>query len=188
MNNIRKLFRDPPTLETDRLILRKLKASDYIDMYEYACREDVTRYLLWSPHKDKFQTLKYLTYIGTRYRAGDFYDWAIVHRESGKMIGTCGFTGFNQHDNSAEIGYVLNPEFWGREYACEAVKEVIGFGFCVLGLHRIEAKFMEKNSRSLRVMEKVGMTFEGIGRDCMLIKGKYENVGVCAILKGEFSR
>ncbi len=187
-NLISKTFKDPPVLETARLILRRMRPSDYIDMYEYARREDVTKYLLWHPHTDKFQTLRYLTYISTRYKSGQFYDWAVIERESEKMIGTCGFTTFDLEANSGEIGYVLNPDFWGRGYATEAVSRVVAFGFDVLELNRIEAKFMEKNSASLRVMEKAGMTFEGIGRQAMLIKGKYENVGVSAILKSDYGK
>jgi ribosomal-protein-alanine N-acetyltransferase len=60
------------------------------------------------------------------------------------------------------------------------------FGFETLKINRIEAKFMEKNAASLRVMEKVGMTFEGFHRKAMKIKGRYETVGYCSILCEEF--
>jgi len=66
------------------------------------------------------------------------------------------------------------------------LEKVIEFGFENLGLNRIEARFMEGNDSSRRVMEKVGMTFEGIQREAMLIKGNYANVGVCAILASEW--
>ena len=59
------------------------------------------------------------------------------------------------------------------------------FGFLKLGLHRIEAKYIDGNEASRRVMEKVGMTFEGLRRDEMYIKGGYRNIGVCSILRDE---
>ena len=102
------------------------------------------------------------------------------------MIGTCGFTRFHTDANSAEIGYVLNPLYWGLGIAPEAVRAVMRFGFRELHLHRIEARYMVGNNRSRRVMEKVGMEFEGISRESMFVKGKYVSVGTCAILRGEY--
>ena len=181
-----KLFSHIPTLETDRLILRGMRVSDAEDMYDYACRPSVTQYLTWNPHTDITETREYLTYVGQRYRTGDFYDWAVVDRESGRMIGTCGFTSFSCPHDSAEIGYVLNPSFQGRGLATEAVRRVLDFGFTELGLHRIEAHFMEGNHASRRLMERVGMTFEGYARESMRIKGRFCTVGTCAVLRHEY--
>ncbi len=183
---ISRIFRNPPVIDTRRLYLRKLNRSDSADMYEYSCREDVTRYLLWSPHPSESYTHKYLTYLQSRYRTGDFYDWAVVIRDTDKMIGTCGFTRLNIESNSAEIGYVLNPEFWGQGYAPEAVRAVMKFGFGELRLNRIEAKYMVGNERSVRVMEKVGMTYEGVNRESLHVKGRYVSVGICSILRSEY--
>ncbi len=183
---IYRVFSHLPELTTERLTLRKMLVADTSDMYEYASREEVTRYLTWMPHSDRSYTREYLQYLGNRYSAGMFYDWAIVYEPDCKMIGTCGFTSFNCSHDSAEVGYVLNPEYWGKGIAPEAVTRVLEFGFEDLGLHRIEARFMEENDRSRRVMEKVGMTFEGIIREGMFVKGNYVNVGVCSVLASEW--
>lgn len=180
-----KLFSHIPTLETDRLILRGMRVSDTEDMFEYARCPSVTQYLTWNPHTDPAETREYLTYVGQRYRTGDFYDWAVVDRESGHMIGTCGFTSFNCPHDTAEIGYVLNPAYQGKGLATEAVRRVLDFGFDELGLHRIEAHFMEGNDASRRLMERVGMTFEGYARESMRIKGRFCTIGTCAILRYE---
>ena len=181
-----KLFSHIPTLETDRLILRGMRVSDTEDMFEYARRPSVTQYLTWNPHTDPAETREYLTYVGQRYRTGDFYDWAVVDRESGHMIGTCGLTSFNCPHDTAEIGYVLNPAYQGKGLATEAVRRVLDFGFDELGLHRIEAHFMEGNDASRRLMERVGMTFEGYARESMRIKGRFCTIGTCAILRYEY--
>ena len=184
--HICRIFSRIPELETERLILRKMRVGDCDDMFEYAQRSDVTEFLTWKPHPDVFYTKEYLAFIGEHYAAGDFFDWAIVLREENKMIGTCGFTRFNYAANSAEVGYVINPKYRGVGIAPEAVGKVIEFGFEKLGLNRIEAKFMEDNAPSRRVMEKLGMTFEGIRREEMLIKGIYRNIGTCSILRSEY--
>ncbi len=183
---IYRLFSCIPPLDTERLRLRGMKVLDTDDMFAYARREDVTTYLTWNPHKDREETRAYLCEVGRRYRMGDFYDWALISREDGHMIGTCGFTSFNYAADSAEVGYVLNPAYQGRGLATEALRTVMAFGFRELSLHRIEAHFIEGNDPSRRLMERVGMTFEGFARESMCIKGRYRTIGTCAILRREF--
>lgn len=178
-----KTFSHMPTLTTERLILRPMRQTDAEDMNRYARREDVTEFLLWSPHPSLAYTRDYLRYIESRYVLGDFYDWAVVERESGRMIGTCGFTTIDAANNSAEIGYVLNPEYHGLGYGTEAAERVVRFGFETLFLHRIEAKFMKGNDASRHVMEKIGMRFEGYRHDGMLVKGSYRTIGICSVLR-----
>lgn len=175
-----------PEIETERLVLRRMRADDAEDMYEYASDPEVTRYLTWFPHPDSRYTRDYLEYLGTRYRVGDFFDWAITLKGSGKMIGTCGFTSFDYTNDSAEMGYVLNPKYRGQGIVPEALRALLDFGFSKLALHRAEARFIEGNEASRRVMEKVGMRFEGIKRGGMLIKGEYRDIGICAVLRDEF--
>ncbi|MBQ9086406.1 MAG: GNAT family N-acetyltransferase [Clostridia bacterium] len=183
-----KIFSDIPMLETPRLLLRKMKVSDAEDMFDYAKRPDVTAYLLWSPHTSRSYTEDYLRYLQSRYALGEFYDWAVVDRESGRMIGTCGFTHIDLAHRCGELGYVLNPDFHGHGLGTEAAERVLDFGFDRLELHRIEARFMRGNDVSLRVMEKLGMTFEGYRRDAMWVKQQYRTVGTCAVLADEHRR
>lgn len=181
-----RIFTNIPELHTERLMLRRMKVGDSWDMFEYAGREDVTEYLLWKPHPDVAYTREYLQFVATHYELGDFFDWAVVWKEQDKMIGTCGFTKFDYTNNCGEIGYVINPLYRGMGIADEAVREIMRFGFEVLKLNRIEAKFMEGNDASLRVMEKTGMTFEGFHRKSMKVKGEYKTIGICSILREEF--
>ena len=81
---------------------------------------------------------------------------------------------------------MLNPRYRGQGLAPEALQRVLQFGFQVLNLHRIEARYMIGNDASRRVMEKVGMKFEGVAREAMLVKGAYRDIATCAILAPEF--
>ena len=94
--DLKRTFSKPPVLGTDRLILRQMRPDDAEDMFEYASRDDVTKYLTWKPHDSLRTTKSYLNLITAKYRRGEFYDWAVVLRDpdggEGKMIGTCGFT------------------------------------------------------------------------------------------------
>ncbi len=177
-----------PRLETARLLLRPMEQRDAADMFDYARRADTTRYLLWDPHPSIGYTKSYLAMIGRFYRKGQFFDWAIVEKASGRMIGTCGFTNLAEKHRLGEVGYVLNPAYHGRGYATEAVGAIIAFGFETLELHRIEGRYMIENIPSRRVMERCGLLFEGIRRESMLVKGRYRDIGVCALLKEEYER
>lgn len=185
-DEIIKIFRRIPTLETRRLILRKMRKSDATDMFEYASNPVVTKFLTWDVHPNERFTASYLSYLQSRYRAGEFHDWAIALRESDKMIGTCGFTRFNFNSYSAEVGYVLNPMYWGRGIAPEALARVLRFAFDTLALNRVEAKCMTGNTASRRVMEKAGMSYEGTAREALYIKGRFVSVESCAILRSEY--
>ena len=102
------------------------------------------------------------------------------------MIGTCGFTRLDPQNHSAEIGYVLSPRYQNQGIASEACAMILRFAFCNLGLHRVEARYMPGNAASRRVMEKNGMVFEGIERDAIFVKGAYQDVGKCAILRSDY--
>ena len=183
-----KVFSNMPTLHTERLSLRPMHPIDAEDMFDYARRPEVTKYLLWREHEDIYFSRDYLNYINRRYALGDFYDWAIIDHESRRMIGTCGFTKIDTANNSAEIGYVLNPDFHRRGFGSEAVRRILKFGFEELNLNRIEARFMQGNEASLALMRSVGMTFEGYMRDLLFVKGSYRTVGVSSILRSEYEK
>ncbi len=186
-----KVFSNIPSLKTQRLILRKIKESDYNDVFEYSSDNRVSEFLLWKPHKSLEYTKEYLSYIKNEYRIGKFYDWAITIKEGdhkGKMIGTCGFTSFDIKNNCAEVGYVINRKFWGQGIAVEALMKVIEFGFEELLLHRIEARYIVGNVNSRKVMEKANMSFEGVRRSSVIVKGEHKDIGVCSIISDEYYR
>ena len=177
-----RIFSKMPTLETERLILRPMRVSDSVDMFEYARNPEVSKYLTWNPHPDITHTRSYLEYLGGRYRLGTYYEWAVIHRESGRMIGSCGFSSIDTLNNCADIGYVMNPAFHGKGLMTEAARCVRDFGFDVVHLHRIEGRFMTENAASRRVMERIGMHYEGVRRGALLVKGAYRDIGMCAML------
>ena len=185
-------------IETHRLTLRRFHAEDAEDMFRnWASDPEVTRFLTWEPHPDVTYTRDWLSFVSGKYRSGEFFDWAVTLAqpvfagEKAKphvMIGTCGFTSIDTASNSAEIGYVLNPSYQGRGYATEAVKRVLRFAFEELEFNRVEARYIIGNDRSRRVMDRAGMRFEGVFRQKLMLRGRYRDIGVCAILAEDFFR
>lgn len=184
--NRMKMFFELPNFETKRLFMRKMLPSDADDMYNYAKLEEVTRYLLWSPHTSPSETRMYLYSLKREYAKGRHFEWALIDKQSSNMIGTCGFTRIDLENSIGELGYVLNPEFRGKEIALEACLKLISLGFDYLGLERIEVRIMEENAPSLRVAQKCGMTLEGVFRNYLYVKGKYRNIAIASILKQEY--
>ena len=66
------IFKSIPTLETERLILRRMKTTDLYDVFDYAKRYEVSEFLLWYPHDELGFTKKYLKVVDTKYKRGEF--------------------------------------------------------------------------------------------------------------------
>jgi len=190
--NIRRVFTHPPVLTTERLILRPMRESDAENMFEYASDTEVTKYLLWDAHPTLKYTKDYLKFIQTKYKEGDFFDWAVIIKdERGKedgLIGTVGFASIDFANNWGEVGYVINPSYQRCGYATEAVKRVLRFAFVELEFNRVQARYIIGNDISRRVMEKSGMRFEGVQRGSLLLRGEYRDVGMCALTLGDWLR
>ncbi len=182
-----RAFANLPELETERLVLRKMRLDDAEAMFAYASDPEVTRYVLWDTHRSIEDSESFLRLVTEGYARGDFGGWGIVLREDGAFVGTCGLdAGYAPEHARAELGYVLSREYWGRGLMPEAARAVIRFGFVRMKLNRIEARCIAENAASARVMEKAGMTYEGTLREREFIKGAYRDMKLYSILRREY--
>lgn len=102
------------------------------------------------------------------------------------MIGTCGYLNYEKEHNRIEIGYDLNPEHWGKGIMQEALSKIIHFAFTSMGINKIEAKIEPENNSSIRLLEKLNFSQEGVLRQHELEKGKYVDLAIFSILKSEY--
>ncbi|UVI32307.1 GNAT family N-acetyltransferase [Paenibacillus spongiae] len=149
--------------------------------------EQVSRFTTWENHKRIEDTMTFLNMVTQKYENNQPSDWGIVYKETNMLIGTCGWVYLNETHRRAEIGYALARKHWNRGIITEAVKQVLHLGFHELNLNRIEARCIAENIGSERVMEKVGMQYEGLLREQMFVKGRYVNVKLYSILKNEWN-
>ncbi|MEY8749297.1 GNAT family N-acetyltransferase [Alkalicoccobacillus gibsonii] len=174
-----------PTLETERLILRKVTSSDAQDMYEYCSIPEVAMYVPWETHQTIEDSEQFIQFILNQYEAGKLAPWAIEHKETGKMIGTFDFvTWYSQHAR-AEIGFVLSEKYWGTGIILEAARKVIQYGFTEMNLNIIKASCMKENAQSKRVLEKLGMKLDGVLLDEYMIKGTFRDMAIYSLKKEE---
>lgn len=184
--NLLDILAHLPTIETERLLLRKITLNDANDMFEYASNPEVSQYTMWSTHTSIEDTKYFLQSLTKMYKRRELVDWGIVHKAEKKFIGTCGFVEWSMTHSRAEIGYALSRRYWGEGYMSEAVNAVIEFGFREMSLNRIMGRCEVHNIASARVMEKVGMQREGILRQHLFVKDRYWDLKIYSILREEF--
>ena len=182
-----RIFADLPELETERLLLRKLRLSDAEAVFAYASDSEVTRYVLWDTHGSIEDSENFLSFANEGYEREDFGGWGLVLKASGAFVGTCGLEAAPEHAR-AELGYVLSREHWGRGLMPEAVRRVIRYCFERMDLNRVEARCIAENKASSRVMEKAGMSYEGTLRGREYIKGSYKDMKIYSILRREYDQ
>lgn len=176
-------------LETDRLLLRRFVMEDCENMYHnWASEDEVTKFLTWPTHSDVEATKAVLSSWIAGYGKADFYNWAIELKEIGEVIGNISVVHVKEHIACAELGYCMGTRWWGSGIMPEAGKEVVRYLFEEVGFQRIAATHDKNNPKSGRVMQKIGMIYEGTLR-----KAGFCNQGVIdevwySILKDEYQR
>lgn len=181
-------FKETPELETERLVLRKITMEDAEDIYDYASDEEVPRYMTWNTHKNIDNTKAFINFILKRYEMDDAGEWGIILKRTGRLIGCIGFANKDEINRRAEVGYVLSRKYWGQGIMPEALRRILQFGFEEMGLNRIECCHFLPNERSGRVMQKAGMSFEGIAREKFYKKEKYWDLKQYAIIKADWDK
>lgn len=148
-----------PTLETDRLLLRRWRTEDRAPFAAINADPEVMEHFPSELTEEESDLL--IDRIEASLEEKGFGLWAVEAREGGEFLGFCGLAApnFETHFTPAvEIGWRLGRSHWGRGYATEAARAVLGFGFEVVGLDRILSWAVPANARSLRVMERIGMS------------------------------
>ena len=186
MQTYLEVFGRLPTMLTRRLILRPVRMSDAQDLYEYSRDPEVARHVLWDAHRSIHQTRGYLRYIIRQYRLGQPGTFVIELAAEKRVIGTIGLMWVQQDSRSAEIGYSLGRAYWNRGLMTEAVRAILAFCFDTLRLNRVEAQHETDNPASGVVMRHAGMRHEGLLRQRVYNKGRYVDVALYAILRGEY--
>ena len=173
------------TLETGRLILRKIAMRDAPDVFAYSRDPEVARHVLWSAQKNIGEARDFCRFQLRRYRRDEPSSWGIILRQSGRLVGTIGYMEYNEDHGCVELGYSLARSCWNQGYMSEALSRVIDYTFETMDVNRIEAQHELTNPASGRVMEKCGMRREGILRQRLYNKGHYVDVALYAILRGD---
>lgn len=150
------------TLDTPRLILRRVLPSDAVDMFEYTSNDAVAEHLSWYSHKSLNETQEYIDKIMSEYdEIINCFTWGIVLKSEEKLIGTVRIFNISLPNRRLELSYIMNPNYQGNGYITEAIQHVIKL--CkVKNINRFQARCTVNNYSSEKVMFKLGMKYEGI--------------------------
>ncbi|AOR24148.1 GNAT family N-acetyltransferase [Clostridium taeniosporum] len=175
------------TLITERLILREWEKTDSKDLYEYAKNELVGPSAGWPPHKNEEESKEIIKMF---IKNNDTY--AIVLKSENKVIGGIGLHD-RKPDNTVielkqkEIGYVLNPKYWGKGIVPEAINRLIKYCFNELNLDLIWCGHFDFNNNSKRVIEKCGFKYKfRKNKKLKLLDDKEVTTLYYCILKSEY--
>lgn len=175
-----------PLIETKRLRIRKLEPTDLQDLFECSSDPEISKYTLWDSHKTINDSKDFLHKCIKQYSLGQPPVLGIEVKEEKKLVGTIGFGSIDFQSKRAEFGYALHVGYWGQNITTEASLAILQFGFRTLELERIFATCFTTNVASYRVMEKVGMTFEGILRSYHSKNGERIDARMYAITREDW--
>ncbi len=177
-----------PALHTERLVLRPFTLADAPDVQRLAGDRDVAATVGDIPHPyEDGLAEQWIAGHEEQFRKGDEVVFAITKNDDGHLIGAIGLhLKPGKAAFWAELGYWIGKPWWNRGYATEAAGAVLEYGFETLGLNRIQASHFGNNPASGRVMQKIGMTFEGCRRQYHHKWGSFEDSMDYGILKAQY--
>ena len=175
-------------IKSDRLILTEVTYEDLNDIHALHSMDEVDEYNTLGIPKDLQDTMEFIRPI---LRDQDSKErkhicWAIRKTSKKQFIGIAGLVLSAKRFKMAEIYFKISPSYWGKGYATELANRIFQFAFKDLKLHRIEAGVATENIKSIRVLEKLGMTREGIRRKILPIRGEWKDNYHYSILEEEF--
>lgn len=174
-------------LKSERVILREMEEKDWIDVHKYASQEKVCQYQPWGPNSEQ-ESEEFVNQIliDVKKDPRSRFVFAVVLDESTEMIGAGEINIRDYSNRVGEIGYIVNPQYWGMGFATEVANLLIEYGFNDLNLHRIYATCDPRNIGSSKVLEKVGMIKEGKMREDLLLKDGWRDSLLYSILEHEW--
>ena len=175
-----------PILTTERLRLREITKDDLEGLIALFSSEESMRFLNSPPVTNEEEARATVERFAGEFRRQEAIEWAITLQGDDRLIGRCGSGDWKKPDRRIDVGWTVVPALWGRGYATEAAREMIGWLFTNLDLHRIQADCTDGNIASERVMQKCGFKYEGTWRESSWEHGRFVDIKQFGLLRREF--
>jgi RimJ/RimL family protein N-acetyltransferase len=171
------------TLTTSRLVLRPFALTDAPAVQRLAGAREIADTTLLIPHPyPDGAAEQFIAGTHAEREKGENYVFAITLRASGELCGSMGLKVTKQHER-AELGYWIGVPFWKHGYCTEAGRVVVRFAFEELQLNSVNAHHFVRNPVSGRVLQKLGMHFEGRLRQHVKKGDRFEDLDAYSILR-----
>lgn len=173
-------------MQSERLLLRRYTLNDAAEVQRLAGNWKIADTTLNIPHPyEDGMAEEWISTLEPKRLAGEREVFAITRVADGQLLGTISLR-VNKAFERAELGYWIGEPFWGTGFCTEAAMMMIRYGFEELGLNRIHAFYVDRNPQSGRVLEKSGLSKEGVARQHVKKNGKYENLVLCGLLREDW--
>jgi ribosomal-protein-alanine N-acetyltransferase len=173
------------TIETPRLILRRLSPDDLRYMFGHYEKEHIME-MLGHRSEEDFQKEKHKFEKGYTTYNRSFEQFQLIDKTSGTVLGACGFHTWSADHSRAELGYALIDDTSKRQgFMTEALGPIIDHGFYKMKLHRIEALVGPDNTPSLKLLATFGFKQEGVLREHYFVNNRFEDSILFSKLAGE---
>lgn len=148
----------PEQFFTDRLSVQRLRYEDAEEIfYAYASKPEATRFVSWPTHRSMDDTKSFLRYAVASWERGTEYAFSIRLSESTRLIGSFGVV---NEDGKLQFGYIFSPTQWGKGYATEVCRSMMGLLSTQHGVYRIQSFVDVENTASAKVLLKSGLVEE----------------------------
>jgi ribosomal-protein-alanine N-acetyltransferase len=186
--NFTKILKEIPVIETEKIIIRKLKLEDAPELVKYYSNENVCRYLDWNGPETLERGYEIIKIWNQGYIDGWIIRFAIADKVTDEIIGTIFLNEFE--GKRAEIGYELSECYWRHGIMSEAIHKVLSLGFEQLDLVRIQAFVCDENMASKEILKKFNFKEEGYLRqfECHNVTEECKDMFVYGLLNTEFQK
>ena len=175
-----------PELKTDRLLLREFQLSDAPDVQRLAGAKEVAAGTFLPHPYENSMAEQWIADQEQAHEAGTAVSFAITLADNATFIGTISLDIVQAHRH-ARLGYWIGLPYWNNGYATEAVKAVLAYGFTQMNLNRIYSPHFQGNAASGRVLQKVGMVYEGRMREHYVRFDRFVDLELYGMLQQEFT-
>ncbi|MFC2136936.1 GNAT family N-acetyltransferase [Bacteroidota bacterium] len=174
-------------LKSERLILKEITWDDLDKIHKLHSFPEVDEFNCLGIPKDTSETKEFIRPLIEEQKSDKRkkYFWKIITKDANEFVGIAGYGLSLDKFKLGEIYYKILPDKWGNGYATEAAKTLINVGFEKFNLHKVEAGVETTNMASINVLEKCGMTREGLRRKILPIRGEWKDSFHYAIVEDD---
>jgi ribosomal-protein-alanine N-acetyltransferase len=170
-----------------RVKLRKLNASDAKFIVKWAKNKDITKYTsVIAPPCELKEAKNFIKKANLDIKNRSAYEFGIELKENKNLIGTINLSDINKKNKNAGVGIWLIKEYWGKGLSTEALNLILRFGFKDLGLEKIQARVLHKNTRAQKLLRRAGFKLEGRLRRKTFFNNQWFDDLIYGLLSSEY--
>jgi len=148
-------------LESSRCLVREITVEDIDALYEIYDDKETKRYIEDLYAEKAKEVIFTREYIANQYRFFEYGIWVVIDKSNGRIIGRAGLSERAGFDN-LELGFIFRKEYWGKGFAYEVCSGIIDYAKDYLGIDRIISFTMNENIRAIRLLERLGFSYDGM--------------------------